>query len=158
MRASVIRPRFPRPSSGQRESEKSAARRDGHVLFPVNGERHRRRIDRGAALEVPEGLARRGVRSEEHTSELQSQSNLVCRLLLEKKNNSSLLLHSSRYYPTVVMLFFFNDPATTEIYTLPLHDALPISQAQGNAKVKRALPAATATYCFPSMANDIGDE
>src|SRR5256885_5697281 len=23
--------------------------------------------------------------------------------------------------------FFFNDPATTEIYTLPLHDALPIS-------------------------------
>src|SRR2546430_9151355 len=28
-------------------------------------------------------------RSEEHTSELQSQSNLVCRLLLEKKNNKS---------------------------------------------------------------------
>src|SRR5688572_31609564 len=27
----------------------------------------------------------RGLRSEEHTSELQSQSNLVCRLLLEKK-------------------------------------------------------------------------
>src|SRR2546427_2132944 len=27
-----------------------------------------------------------GGRSEEHTSELQSQSNLVCRLLLEKKN------------------------------------------------------------------------
>src|SRR2546430_5718090 len=28
------------------------------------------------------------MRSEEHTSELQSQSNLVCRLLLEKKNNN----------------------------------------------------------------------
>src|SRR2546430_13583816 len=28
-------------------------------------------------------------RSEEHTSELQSQSNLVCRLLLEKKENKS---------------------------------------------------------------------
>src|SRR2546430_7038415 len=27
-----------------------------------------------------------GLRSEEHTSELQSQSNLVCRLLLEQKN------------------------------------------------------------------------
>src|SRR5258708_21052628 len=27
------------------------------------------------------------------------------------------------------MFFFFNDPATTEIYTLSLHDALPISQA-----------------------------
>src|SRR5688572_31762724 len=32
-------------------------------------------------------LARTVARSEEHTSELQSQSNLVCRLLLEKKKN-----------------------------------------------------------------------
>src|SRR5205085_10536389 len=32
--------------------------------------------------------AERELRSEEHTSELQSQSNLVCRLLLEKKNDS----------------------------------------------------------------------
>src|SRR5689334_24109423 len=31
-------------------------------------------------------LAQAGVRSEEHTSELQSQFHLVCRLLLEKKN------------------------------------------------------------------------
>src|SRR2546430_4462717 len=30
-----------------------------------------------------------GERSEEHTSELQSQSNLVCRLLLEKKKNKT---------------------------------------------------------------------
>src|SRR2546430_6101232 len=29
------------------------------------------------------------IRSEEHTSELQSQSNLVCRLLLEKKKNTA---------------------------------------------------------------------
>src|SRR2546430_4842860 len=29
-----------------------------------------------------------GIRSEEHTSELQSQSNLVCRLLLEKKKKN----------------------------------------------------------------------
>src|SRR5437868_15430086 len=27
-----------------------------------------------------------------------------------------------------LLFFFFNDPATTEIYTLSLHDALPISQ------------------------------
>src|SRR2546430_7107164 len=33
------------------------------------------------------GLSGPGRRSEEHTSELQSQSNLVCRLLLEKKKN-----------------------------------------------------------------------
>src|SRR6266511_4870134 len=32
-------------------------------------------------------------RSEEHTSELQSRENLVCRLLLEKKNKYKLLLH-----------------------------------------------------------------
>src|SRR5688572_32342629 len=31
-------------------------------------------------------------RSEEHTSELQSQSNLVCRLLLEKKNTTSRII------------------------------------------------------------------
>src|SRR2546427_5005002 len=30
-----------------------------------------------------------GIRSEEHTSELQSQSNLVCRLLLEKKKHQN---------------------------------------------------------------------
>src|SRR2546427_7870306 len=39
-------------------------------------------------------------RSEEHTSELQSQSNLVCRLLLEKKKNQQMktiaLLHKQR--------------------------------------------------------------
>src|SRR5690606_41735637 len=33
------------------------------------------------------GLAADGFRSEEHTSELQSRENLVCRLLLEKKKN-----------------------------------------------------------------------
>src|SRR2546430_5030317 len=36
------------------------------------------------------------VRSEEHTSELQSQSNLVCRLLLEKKKKILLILHFRR--------------------------------------------------------------
>src|SRR2546421_9740636 len=33
--------------------------------------------------------AENGMRSEEHTSELQSRSDLVCRLLLEKKNKST---------------------------------------------------------------------
>src|SRR5205085_4150371 len=37
-------------------------------------------------VEIP-----RDKRSEEHTSELQSQSNLVCRLLLEKKKRSMLV-------------------------------------------------------------------
>src|SRR2546430_13267670 len=45
--------------------------------------------DHGMGL--ADGVGRFGqvvVRSEEHTSELQSQSNIVCRLLLEKKNQS----------------------------------------------------------------------
>src|SRR2546430_6868760 len=33
------------------------------------------------------------LRSEEHTSELQSQSNLVCRLLLEKKKNQNINIY-----------------------------------------------------------------
>src|SRR2546430_13450458 len=37
-------------------------------------------------------LDQKGCRSEEHTSELQSQSNLVCRLLLEKKRTLSLII------------------------------------------------------------------
>src|SRR5256885_10792973 len=40
-----------------------------------------------------EFLRQQGLRSEEHTSELQSPCNLVCRLLLEKKKNA--LQHSS---------------------------------------------------------------
>src|SRR5688572_32647411 len=43
-----------------------------------------------ALLEEQERPARR--RSEEHTSELQSQSNLICRLLLEKKKTHILFL------------------------------------------------------------------
>src|SRR2546430_13890949 len=40
-------------------------------------------------LSLPEARAGSPQRSEEHTSELQSQSNLVCRLLLEKKKKLS---------------------------------------------------------------------
>src|SRR5258706_10701292 len=38
-----------------------------------------------------------GERSEEHTSELQSLTNLVCRLLLEKKKKKQLNLHESKH-------------------------------------------------------------
>src|ERR1022692_3017207 len=97
-------------------------------------------------------------RSEEHTSELQSPCNLVCRLLLEKTNkqhapHNTLLAPENRVprlparsaaagalvsgtvgsrrqlamrLAAVFFFFFFNDTATTEIYTLSLHDALPI--------------------------------
>src|SRR2546429_4832757 len=35
----------------------------------------------------------------------------------------------NRLSPSLCLFFFFNDTATTEIYTLSLHDALPISLA-----------------------------
>src|SRR2546430_12715669 len=41
-----------------------------------------------------------GERSEEHTSELQSQSNLVCRLLLEKKRRTQHFSHQRRLLQT----------------------------------------------------------
>src|SRR2546426_5032043 len=44
----------------------------------------------------PESPARGGGRSEEHTSELQSPCNLVCRLLLEKKKKHNLSHSASR--------------------------------------------------------------
>src|SRR2546428_6926701 len=42
----------------------------------------------GFRLHGPDLEEHTGSRSEEHTSELQSRSDLVCRLLLEKKNNN----------------------------------------------------------------------
>src|SRR2546422_29629 len=77
------------------------------------------------------------LRSEEHTSELQSRLHLVCRLLLEKKKKKQHEGHRPQIHistfaiclvaPVLFVFFFFNDTATTEIYTLSLHDALPIS-------------------------------
>src|SRR3989344_3661562 len=99
----------------------------------------------------------RHARSEEHTSELQSHVNLVCRLLLEKKVArvlpdlgrvlvGGINLRRKRQRPTkrgqkgqVISLFFFNDTATTEIYTLSLHDALPICAPCGR-RPARACP------------------
>src|SRR2546430_6070058 len=43
-------------------------------------------------------------RSEEHTSELQSQSNLVCRLLLEKKKKTDIRLIIS----TILLMIFLS--------------------------------------------------
>src|SRR6201993_3657153 len=112
-----------------------------HDALPISGgSRHaRRRVHRDREL------LHRPVttRSEEHTSELQSPCNLVCRLLLEKKEPWR---HCVRRHTGPIagrrgraqgmagglsssIFLFFNDTATTEIYTLSLHDALPISAA-----------------------------
>src|SRR2546422_5483955 len=47
------------------------------------------------------------------------------------------------------LFFFFNDTATTEIYTLSLHDALPISfDYRGNVTVVRADGSRLEGYVF----------
>src|SRR2546427_2471345 len=72
---------------------------DGLVGGVLDRDDPRERIDaeqRDEARRLPARVGRvgerhvilSGVRSEEHTSELQSQSNLVCRLLLEKKKKN----------------------------------------------------------------------
>ena len=44
-----------------------------------------------------------------------------------------ILLKTPNIFTLSMYFFFFNDTATTEIYTLSLHDALPISAHQGLA-------------------------
>src|SRR5690606_41676213 len=54
---------------------------------------------RASGLEVEARVAPRetDLRSEEHTSELQSRENLVCRLLLEKKKNKNIITKKEGY-------------------------------------------------------------
>src|SRR6516162_8846570 len=81
------------------------------------------------------------MRSEEHTSELQSPCNLVCRLLLEKKKERGRLSgqasrrhYRDRYADQVPVpgarqrlgAFFLNRPPPTGVHPLALHDPLPI--------------------------------
>src|SRR5688572_31187248 len=70
-------PEFVRPSGSRSDRERSAVGDGRH-----GGRRHALGQRRGPRVR----------RSEEHTSELQSQSNLVCRLLLEKKIFSRVFL------------------------------------------------------------------
>src|SRR2546430_13595292 len=59
----------------------------------------------------------RDTRSEEHTSELQSQSNLVCRLLLEKKKKNHIPYinkHSSSASTTRTTLYMTSDTTCSQ--------------------------------------------
>src|SRR2546430_11928875 len=94
------------------------------TLFPYTTLfRSRLRATRiGYGSQIQEIADTPGGRSEEHTSELQSQSNLVCRLLLEKKKHNTetyTLTQKNRRYGLTVMrrryLLF-----ASSIYMLPL--------------------------------------
>src|SRR2546426_3697441 len=84
-------------------SAREALGLDGQVArVPEPAEIRLRRVELDAAgppcgYELLHAL-RRGVRSEEHTSELQSPCNLVCRLLLEKKKKNGQAKHNSHPY------------------------------------------------------------
>src|SRR5688572_32286654 len=79
-------------SISRRSARPSSVSPSGRPAVPTSGASG---IEAGACaqqVDALEGPDRGEVRSEEHTSELQSQSNLVCRLLLEKKKNILLLM------------------------------------------------------------------
>src|SRR5256885_3574044 len=62
---------------------------------------------------APGSLSTISSRSEEHTSELQSPCNLVCRLLLEKKKNTLCTTRIVRYHS-----FFLPSPFPTDVVRL----------------------------------------
>src|SRR5256885_8011231 len=74
-----------RQRGGVRRAEVPAARRVGDLAEQLLVDLHRHRLIAQAQRALPR---RDRCRSEEHTSELQSPCNLVCRLLLEKKKNT----------------------------------------------------------------------
>ena len=65
-------------------------------MLPLSGERHDAKgivSEKINSIDILRGSSVLKRRSEEHTSELQSQAYLVCRLLLETKNTSLSLTH-----------------------------------------------------------------
>src|SRR2546430_7537159 len=58
-----------------------------HDALPISAILKAKRCPKPSPISVKQSTSASKTRSEEHTSELQSQSNLVCRLLLEKKKN-----------------------------------------------------------------------
>src|SRR2546430_7622480 len=72
---------------------RSLVRRVDTLAANVNAQVGPLSSDAQATLKSAQATLANGPRSEEHTSELQSQSNLVCRLLLEKKKNNEHLLY-----------------------------------------------------------------
>src|SRR2546429_4126018 len=53
----------------------------------------------------------------------------------------------------IILFFFFNDTATTEIYTLSLHDALPICPGNGYCGAGRARARSAAARRGPGTAS-----
>src|SRR2546423_4748895 len=65
-------------------SRRQASNSSAIIMHPMLSIRHSLAVSYASALSMPCDTARLCLRSEEHTSELQSLAYLVCRLLLEK--------------------------------------------------------------------------
>src|ERR1044071_9564405 len=111
-------------------------------------------------------------RSEEHTSELQSRVDISYAVFCLKKKFPRCTMHSQKVIPRVcsiwrsktpiwrcgidsgygqsVFSFLFNHAATTEIYTLSLHDALPISSVAAPVLDHTGHPVAAIALTFPA--------
>src|SRR5690606_29801703 len=106
--------------------------------------------DGGERLEqvgAGDGELHGGRRSEEHTSELQSREDLVCRLRREHKSRDADPGHAVRRVPRpgADVRSLFDAAAPSALYTLSLHDALPISPAAARRRRARR-------GCFPGWA------
>src|SRR5256886_13434167 len=82
------------------------------------------------------------IRSEEHTSELQSQSNLVCRLLLEKKKQNQTHMHRMRRPQYLQTMGTSPHPRSSILPTQYIR-----SQAWPMTSVSR-LPSSASSYSF----------
>src|SRR2546427_2000254 len=71
--------------------------RSVHVLVVPTQQRQLLRDAESHCVVVRFSVSEELTRSEEHTSELQSQSNLVCRLLLEKKKTIKIRRHPANH-------------------------------------------------------------
>src|SRR5690606_33106372 len=85
---------------GELLSLASSLLRRYRMLTPADLDFHLVEAAQRILPEVSDGPGAWVVRSEEHTSELQSRENLVCRLLLEKKNNLTSLPLQNTTSPT----------------------------------------------------------
>src|SRR5256885_7345197 len=129
---------------------RSHGERDGHRLIgrdclkhavcqEQEGDRQRRQRHHAQHAEIPDDRPASMDRSEEHTSELQSPCNLVCRLLLEKKKKN--MIPTLHIHPkpipsnsfTTIKLHLFLLPASSHHVPAPSCGALYCSAARRTA-------------------------
>src|SRR3990167_2278736 len=93
----------------------------------------------------------------EANAHYQQDARLYALTTFEAEDRKSTRLNSSHSQISYAG-FFFNDTATTEIYPLSLHDALPICPAKPLARSKCTLPARCPALCFNNIRSRRSEE